>query len=294
MSTSPAQFEFLPHKGVLPSPVLETMTNTLVGSSAAPLHANVPMADSDLENTAGHDRSRPIDAQLIRRAQQGDAAAFEEIYRLCNRRVYALCFRMVGNPLDAEELTQEAFMQVFRKIQTFRGESAFTTWLHRLTFNAVLMRFRKKQPATTSLEEMADPDQDSGAAPRDIGTPDLRLTGTIDRLALQRAIHQLAPGYKAIFILHDVEGYGHDEISQILHCSIGNSKSQLHKARGKLRRLILTGAKAKAAKKSGRSRRKGPRLAAIAARMVTRAASVVSGATAGKSSAPHLATPQSV
>lgn len=222
-------------------------------------------ADSPVPGVSG-DRANPIDAAIIRRAQNGDAGAFEELYRLCNRRVYALCFRMVGNPLDAEELTQEAFMQVFRKIQTFRGESAFTTWLHRLTFNAVLMRFRKKQPVTVSLEETSDPD-DSSAVPRDIGAADLRLTGTLDRLALQRAIDELPPGYKAIFVLHDVEGYGHDEISEILRCSIGNSKSQLHKARAKLRRLILNGATRRRVgkSKSARSRRrKAARLAALA------------------------------
>lgn len=277
MATAPAQFGSRPQQAPPPPPVLNPIANRAV-PLAVPRFTNGPTSvEAELENVAAPERSKPIDAEIIRRAQQGDALAFEELYRLCNRRVYALCFRMVGNPLDAEELTQEAFMQVFRKIQTFRGESAFTTWLHRLTFNAVLMRFRKKQPTTTSLEEMADPDQDSGASPRDIGTPDLRLTGTIDRLALQRAISQLAPGYKAIFILHDVQGYGHDEISQILHCSIGNSKSQLHKARGKLRRLILTGAKPKSAKKSarGRGRRRSARLA-DAVRAATHAAVDVS------------------
>ena len=196
----------------------------------------------------------PSDAEFIRRAQLGDAAAFEHLYRLHSRRVYALCFRMSGNALDAEELTQEAFMQVFRKIQTFRGDSAFTTWLHRLTFNVVLMRFRKKMPPTTSLEEITEPDEESRPAHRDIGAVDLRLAGTIDRMALQSAIDQLPPGYKSIFLLHDVEGYGHDEIAKILGCSLGNSKSQLHKARAKLRRLILSG-RSRALKSKRKSRR---------------------------------------
>lgn len=293
MATAPAQFGSRPQSAPPAPPLPSPITSATVPPSAPRPFNLAKVVHAELENSAAQERSKPIDAEIIRRAQLGDAAAFEELYRLCNRRVYALCFRMVGNPLDAEELTQEAFMQVFRKIQTFRGESAFTTWLHRLTFNAVLMRFRKKQPATTSLEEMADPEQDSGSSPRDIGTPDLRLTGTIDRLALQRAISQLAPGYKAIFILHDVEGYGHDEISQILHCSIGNSKSQLHKARGKLRRLILTGAKAKSLKKSARSRRRATRIAAVAARVVKRAVGLVSASSVTKSSSSHIATPQS-
>jgi RNA polymerase sigma-70 factor, ECF subfamily len=102
------------------------------------------------------------EAEAIQRAQQGDAEAFERIYRLHNRRVYALCLRMVGNTAEAEDLTQEAFLQLFRKIGTFRGESAFSTWLHRLAVNVVLMRLRKKTLAETSLDETTEPDEDAG------------------------------------------------------------------------------------------------------------------------------------
>jgi RNA polymerase sigma-70 factor, ECF subfamily len=174
----------------------------------------------------------------IRLAQQGDAAAFERLYQLHNRRVYSLCLRMVGNTAEAEDLTQEAFLQLFRKISTFRGESAFSTWLHRLAVNVVLMRLRKKSAAETSLEEVTEPDEESGGPRRDFGGPDLQLTGSIDRVNLQRAVDQLPPGYKAVFVLHDVQGYEHNEIAEIMNCSIGNSKSQLHKARMRLRELL--------------------------------------------------------
>jgi RNA polymerase sigma-70 factor, ECF subfamily len=189
-------------------------------------------------------RTRPTEvrelgeAEAIRRAQQGDAEAFERIYRLHNRRVYALCLRMVGNTAEAEDLTQEAFLQLFRKIATFRGESAFSTWLHRLAVNVVLMRLRKKTLAETSLDEVTEPDEDAGGPRKDIGGPDLRLSGSVDRVNLERAVKQLPPGYRSVFVLHDVQGYEHNEIATIMNCSIGNSKSQLHKARMRLRELL--------------------------------------------------------
>ena len=178
------------------------------------------------------------EADAIRLAQQGDAAAFERIYELHRRRVYSLCLRMVGNTAEAEDLTQEAFLQLFRKIATFRGESAFSTWLHRLSVNVVLMRLRKKTAPETSLEETTQPDEEGDSPRRDFGAPDLRLSGSIDRLNLQRAIDQLPHGYKTVFVLHDVQGYEHNEIAALMGCSIGNSKSQLHKARMRLRELL--------------------------------------------------------
>ena len=133
------------------------------------------------------------EAEAIRLAQAGNAAAFERLYRLHNRRVYSLCLRMVGNTAEAEDLTQEAFLQLFRKIATFRGESAFSTWLHRLAVNVVLMRLRKKSATESSLDEMTEPDEESGGPRRDFGMPDLRLSGSIDRVNLQRAVEQLPP-----------------------------------------------------------------------------------------------------
>ena len=176
--------------------------------------------------------------EAIRLAQQGDAAAFATIYQLHSRRVYALCLRMSGDPVEAEDLTQEAFLQLFRKIHTFRGESAFSSWMHRLTANIVLMRFRKKRPAPISLEEMTRPDDEKDRPTFEIGVPDLRLTGLFDRINLHAALEQLPQGYKSMFLLHDVHGYEHNEIAGMLGCSVGNSKSQLHKARKRLRELL--------------------------------------------------------
>ncbi len=178
------------------------------------------------------------EAEAISLAQQGDASAFEHIYRLHSRRVYALCLRMVGNPAEAEDLTQDAFLQLFRKIGTFRGESAFSTWLHRLSVNVVLMKLRKKTLPETSLEESTDPEDEVNGPRREIGGPDLMLTGSIDRVHLERAIEQLPPGYRQVFVLHDVQGFEHNEIAGLMDCSIGNSKSQLHKARMRLRELL--------------------------------------------------------
>jgi RNA polymerase sigma-70 factor (ECF subfamily) len=178
------------------------------------------------------------EADAIRLAQQGNAAAFERLYELHNRRVYSLCLRMVGNTAEAEDLAQEAFLQLFRKIATFRGESAFSTWLHRLAVNVVLMKLRKKSGKEASLEQITEPDDESGTPRRDFGTMDLKLTGSIDRVNIERAVEQLPPGYRSVFVLHDVQGYEHNEIAEIMGCSIGNSKSQLHKARMRLRELL--------------------------------------------------------
>ena len=189
-------------------------------------------------------RQRPTEpvawpeAEAIRRAQAGDAAAFEYLYQLHGRRVYALCLRMVSNPADAEDLMQEAFLQLFRKISTFRGESAFSTWLHRMTVNVVLMRLRKKSLPTDSLEETLDPDAENNGPRKDVGAPDLRLSGAVDRVNLDRSIEKLPPGYRTVFVLHDIQGYEHNEIAGIMGCSVGNSKSQLHKARTRLRELL--------------------------------------------------------
>jgi RNA polymerase sigma-70 factor, ECF subfamily len=179
--------------------------------------------------------------ETIRLAQRGDAAAFENLYQAHSRRVYALCLRMARDPAEAEDLTQEAFLQMYRKIQTFRGEASFSTWLHRVTVNVVLMKLRRKKRTEVPLEEGSERDGDSPTPRSEFGEADLRLTGSIDRIHLQRAIEQLPPGFKSIFILHDIQGYKHHEIGEILGCSAGNSKSQLHKARMRLRALLKRG-----------------------------------------------------
>jgi RNA polymerase sigma-70 factor, ECF subfamily len=180
------------------------------------------------------------EAEAVRRARDGDRTVFEFLYRLHSRRVYAVCMRMVGNSAEAEDLTQETFLLLLRKIHTFRGESAFSTWLHRLAVNIVLMRLRKKSPPTDSIEAALDP-EDETASPHQasmIGAPDLLLEGSIDRINLERCIAQLPVGYRTIFVLHDVQGYEHHEIAGILGRSVGVSKSQLHKARTRLRELL--------------------------------------------------------
>ncbi len=187
------------------------------------------------------DREREKDrdsneAELIERAKLGDAQAFQALYDKHKRRVYSLCLRMTANTAEAEDLTQEAFLQLYRKIGTFRGESAFSTWLHRLSVNVVLMQLRKKSLPVVSLEETTQGEEDTPK--KDFGAEDLALAGSIDRLQLQKAVDDLPPGYRMIFVLHDVEGYEHNEIATIVGCSIGNSKSQLHKARMKLRDLL--------------------------------------------------------
>jgi RNA polymerase sigma-70 factor, ECF subfamily len=178
------------------------------------------------------------DADVVRLAQHGDAAAFERIYQLHSRKVYNLCLRMTGDRTEAEDLTQDVFLQLLRKIDTFRGESAFSTWLHRMSVNIVLMRFRKKPKAETPLDTIINPEEESRTLPKEFGQPDLRLNGVIDRITVQAAINELPPGYKVMFILHDIEGYNHDEIAEMFGCSAGNSKSQVHKARLRLRELL--------------------------------------------------------
>jgi RNA polymerase sigma-70 factor (ECF subfamily) len=188
----------------------------------------------------------PSEAEAIEHAKQGDAEAFALLYGLHKRRVYALCLRMTANSAKAEDLTQEAFLQLFRKIGTFRGESAFSTWLHRMAVNVVLMQLRKKSLPVVPLEDT--PENEEEVPKKELGALDPVLSGWIDRLRLQRAVEALPPGYRRIFVLHDVEGYEHNEIAAMVGCSVGNSKSQLHKARMKLRESLKTSRAEKTAK----------------------------------------------
>jgi RNA polymerase sigma-70 factor (ECF subfamily) len=192
------------------------------------------------------DNNNLSEAEIIRRAQNGDQAMFEQLYRLHSRRVYAVCVRMVKDPAEAEDLTQEAFLLLFRKIHTFRGESAFSTWLHRLAVNRVLMCLRSKSLPSVSLDEPLDPNESSGPPAIDLGSLDSILEGSLDRINLERCIKRLPTGYRTIFLLHDVQGYKHHEIAEILGRSVGDSKSQLHKARGQLRSMLHEFQRAKA------------------------------------------------
>ncbi len=178
------------------------------------------------------------ESEIIHRAKRRDAAAFESLYKLHSRRIYALCLRMLGNISEAEDLTQEAFLQLFRKIHTFRGESAFSTWLHRMAVNLVLMRLRRKAPSQVPLECSAELSEANGQSFREIGSADLALNGSIDRICLERAVAQLPACYKLVFELHDVQGYKHTEIAEMMECSVGTSKAQLHRAHKKLRVLL--------------------------------------------------------
>jgi RNA polymerase sigma-70 factor (ECF subfamily) len=178
----------------------------------------------------GHD-------DLIARAQRGDEKAFEALFHTYKRRVYSLCLRMTGIAADAEEATQEAFLTLFRKIHTFRGESAFSTWLLRITLNIMLMRRRKKRLPEVPIEAGND-EEESEWTRSEFGSHDPKLEGVINRHQLDMAIAELPTGYRQVFELHDVMGYQHHEISEILGYSEGNSKSQLHKARMRLRKLL--------------------------------------------------------
>jgi RNA polymerase sigma-70 factor, ECF subfamily len=180
-----------------------------------------------------------LDSELVARAQHGDTDAFATLFHTHKPRVYSLCLRMTNNVAEAEDFTQEAFLQVFRKLSTFRGDSALSTWLHRITVNTVLMRFRKKSFSQLSLDEPCTRNTDSKPIRREYGIRDRRLAGAVDRLALIQAIRELPEGYRTIFLLHEVEGYEHKEIAAFLGCSAGNSKSQLHKAKMRIRELLL-------------------------------------------------------
>src|SRR5579885_2969350 len=176
------------------------------------------------------------DLDLVRRAQQGDPDAFATLFYNHKPRIYSVCLRMTNNTAEAEDLTQDAFLQVFRKLATFRGDSALSTWLYRIAVNTVLMHFRKKALRQVSLDEPYN--QDARLVKREYGSKDDRLSGCVDRIALTRAIRELPDGYRTIFLLHEVEGYEHQEIAELLDCSVGNSKSQLHKAKLRIRELL--------------------------------------------------------
>jgi RNA polymerase sigma-70 factor (ECF subfamily) len=196
--------------------------------------ASVPVFQSpSIAQTETVEADAP-DFDLTRKAALGNISAFELLYERYHRRTYSLCLRMTSSPTEAEDLTQEVFIQLFRKIGSFRGESAFSTWLHRLTVNQVLMHFRRRSVKNEKTSE-------DGEIPEQIvpGTENQARMPVLDRIALTRAVNQLPPGYKSVFMLHDVEGYEHEEVARIMKISVGTSKSQLHKARLKLRGLLI-------------------------------------------------------
>lgn len=209
------------------------MATCVISSTAANL-IPVQKEITPKDNT----RNPSMERNLVQRAQRGDEQAFASLFELHKKRVYSVCLLMTKDVAEAEDLTQEAFLQVFRTIGTFRGEAAFSTWLYRIAVNTVLMKLRRqKSRAVLSLNEPVS--AESPSLSHDIGKKDPRLTGAIDRIALLRAIDELPEGCRTVFALHEIEGYQHHEIARLLHCSIGNSKSQLHKAKLKMRDLLF-------------------------------------------------------
>jgi len=181
-------------------------------------------------------RTTYSDVELVKRAQRGEPEAFADLFHAHKARIYSICLRMTNNTAQAEDLTQDAFLQVFRKLSTFKGNSALSTWLYRIAVNTVLMHFRKKALKQISLDEPSS--HDATTVRREYGSRDCRLSGAVDRITLTRAIKDLPAGYRTIFLLHEVEGYEHQEIAKILDCSVGNSKSQLHKAKLRIREFL--------------------------------------------------------
>lgn len=219
------------------------MATCVISSTAADL---IPVQKDAKNHSAEHN--------LVQRAQRGDEQAFASLFELHKKRVYSVCLLMTKDVAEAEDLTQEAFLQVFRTIGTFRGEAAFSTWLYRIAVNTVLMKLRRqKSRAVLSLNEPVSAEFPSLS--HDIGRKDPRLTGAVDRIALLRAIESLPEGCRTVFALHEIEGYQHHEIARLLQCSIGNSKSQLHKAKLKMRDLLFP-------KRRIPRRRTNPRLSA--------------------------------
>ncbi|MBI4408798.1 MAG: RNA polymerase sigma factor [Gemmatimonadetes bacterium] len=167
--------------------------------------------------------------ELVRRAQRGDGEAFDRLYELSVGRVYALCLRMCEDARVAEELTQDVFVHAWQRLDTFRGESAFSTWMHRLAVNVVLQERRSAGRRGLRLELTDDPERAGALAPP--AFPD-------ERMDLERAIATLPPGARLVLVLHDVEGYKHEEIAAMTGAAVGTVKAQLHRARRLLRERL--------------------------------------------------------
>jgi RNA polymerase sigma-70 factor, ECF subfamily len=207
--------------------------------------AKIPIKDpvrgdqvnSDLTGTVVN----PIGSDLLKRAQQGDADAFATLFETHKKRVYSLCLRMTKNATEAEDLVQDTFLHVFRKLATFRGDSVLSTWLYRIAVNTVLMHFRRMSPCRVSLDDTSRSSESANPVRHEYGTQDGRLETSVSRVALTRAISELPEGYRAIYILHEVQGHLHREIATLLGCSVGTSKSQLCKAKLRIKELLTKG-----------------------------------------------------
>jgi RNA polymerase sigma-70 factor (ECF subfamily) len=208
------------------------VTSTLPVSS---LDSNPIPAASRRQRPASPAKSSSDD--ILARAQAGDPEAFSQLYLLHKNRVFTICMRMVRDFSLAEDLTQETFLQLHRKLACFRGESLFTTWLHRMTVNIVLMGLRRGALPVVSLDQLMT-DVPETHAGRSFGAYDRTQTGVVDRITIERALNALAPGYRKFYLLHDVHGLGHREIASMEGCSQGTSKSQVFKARRALRSAL--------------------------------------------------------
>jgi RNA polymerase sigma-70 factor (ECF subfamily) len=183
--------------------------------------------EGDAIQPAGHERSEEL--RLVRDAQAGERRAFEELYRRNVGRVYALCYRLAGEASLAEELTQDVFVRAWQKLGSFRGESAFSSWLHPLTVRVALSERRARRRRTSRVWATEDPV---------VYEKPQRRPGHGTGIDLERAIADLPPGARAVFVLHDVEGYRHDEIAEMTGVATGTSKAQLHRARKLLREAL--------------------------------------------------------
>jgi len=194
---------------------------------------SVQTFEQDVQPTTALQRAttsaKDLDHALAKEAANGVMTSWGLLYERHSKRVYALCLRMTGNPAEAEDLTHEVFLQVWRTIGAFRGDSQFTTWLYRLTVNQVLMHFRRATTRREALQVDCENELVMFAGP---------TTPIIDRIGLKTAVASLPAGCRSVFLLFDVEGYKHEQIADIFGCSVGNSKSQLHKARKKLRHIL--------------------------------------------------------
>ena len=185
-----------------------------------------------LEVLMNHTRAMESDYELTQAVGRGAISSMGDLYERHRPLVYALCLRMTGNTSEAEDLTQEIFIRLLRKAGSFRGESRFSSWLYRFTTNHVLMYFRRATRFRKKFSYLADESSVIDKRPVSVA-PQL-----VDRIALNAALEKLPSGSRSVFLKFDVEGYNHEEIAVIFGCSVGNSKSQLHKARRKLRKLL--------------------------------------------------------
>lgn len=179
--------------------------------------------------------TRKSHSELIRLAQQGSPEAFAILFNSHKRKVYSICLRMTGNTAEAEDFTQDTFLQMFRKLSSFRGDSALSTWLYRLTVNTVLMRIRRKGLRRISLDEAINPPSPGEC---EHWKADDRLSALPDRIDLTRALKELPNGTRTVLVLYEIDGYDHHEIARLLRCSVGNSKSQLYRAKMRMRELL--------------------------------------------------------